>query len=45
MSFCAPSLVMSLCFFARLAIAFPGVLEPDPGVLLPESCWDIGAGM
>ena len=39
LSFCVPSLVTSLCFFARLAIAFPWVLVPDPdgpGVPLPE---------
>lgn len=32
---------MSFCFFARLAIAFPGVLEPDRGVPLPEGCSDM----
>ncbi len=45
MSFWAPSRVMSLCFFARLAIAFPGVLEPEPVFPLPEGCSDMGARM
>ena len=43
LSFCVPSLVTSLCFFARLAIAFPEP-EPEPepeGVPLPEGCCDI----
>ncbi len=44
LSFCVPRRVTSLCFFARLAMAFGGLLpEPEPDApALPDGCSDIG---